>query len=177
VGRLVFDGFPRTGNSFLANSLRLAFPQYELDWGRHRIATFKTEKVITSVRNPVNSIASSIKFFNVPIDKIDDYINWYDRFLTGTLKYFDSIYAVKFEDLTTNPFNVLQGYADKFNLQNPKSITVEQVINLTKETHSEHLPKGNNNFIKEKVLESKHINNSLRLYEEITKKIEGNSSD
>jgi len=171
VGRLVFDGFPRTGNAFLANSLRIAYPQYEIDWGHHRIATFKKENLITSVRNPVDSIASWIVFCGLPLDKIDGLIDWYNRFMIGTLKYFDSIHTVKFEELINNPLQVLEEYSNKFNLDKPKEITVEEVTDLTKTTHPFNLPQGNNVLMKEKVSESKYINDSLELYKQVIEKI------
>jgi hypothetical protein len=177
VGRLIVDGFPRTGNVFLSSSLTLAYPQFKVDWGGHRIANFKKENLITSVRNPVDSIASWIIFFGLSLDKVDGLIDWYERFMVGTLKYFNNIYAVKFEDLTQDPLQILKGYSNKFNLVEPKIITADKVTSFTKKTHPLHLPRGNNNLVKEKVLESKYINNSLKTYQEVIQKIEGNPSD
>ena len=166
MGRLVWDTYPKSGSAWLARTLDLAFPKSEIVWGQHRIATLsKEQKVITSIRNPQDCVASYMVFFNHY--NPDGLLDWYSRFMQGTIESASRIFIARFEELTSNPSLVVNQYASMFSLPTPETITKNQVSNKTRETHPQHLPstitperiKAN-----EMVMESPELQKALDLF-------------
>jgi hypothetical protein len=140
VARLNWDTFPKSGSAWLARTLELAYPQHEVVWGGHRITTLRKESnVITCIRNPKDCIPSYMLFFNH--DNPERLLDWYCRFMAGTIECADRIFVTRFEQITTEPESVMLAYADRFGLEQPQPVTPAKVKAKTLETHAEHLPK------------------------------------
>lgn len=139
MGRLVWDTFPKSGSAWLGGTLRSAFPESELVWGSHRITTLKKEQqVITCIRPPQDCIPSYMIFFgdNNPSRVLD----WYCRFMQGTLESKDRIYISLFEDLTKNPYGEMVNYQKRFLLPKPLLVTKESIKEKVAKMSPQHLP-------------------------------------
>jgi len=172
--RLAFDTFPRSGTAFIRHSLELAF-EYEIVGGMHKIATFsKEQNVITAIRNPKDCIPSWIEFRKLSKELLPDYLDWYIRFLQGTLLSINKIYVVTFEKLTSAIELVMQEYANKFNLKAPKKITNNQIKQSMQLEYSEHLPRNKSNYrieLDELILKEPRFFEALNIYELVKSKI------
>jgi hypothetical protein len=129
--------------------------------------------VITSIRNPKDCIPSWIDFRKLSKELLPDYLDWYIRFLQGTLLNINKIYVVTFEKLTSTIELVMQEYADKFNLKAPKKITDDQVKQSMQMEYSEHLPRNKNNYrieLDELILKEPRLPEALKIYELIKSK-------
>ena len=139
MGRLNWDTFPKTGSSWLACSLELAYPASEIVWGGHRKTTLKKESnVITVVRNPLDSVSSAMVFFSKT--DVEGLLDWYCRFTQEIIDSKHRIFATQFEDLISEPFKVVQAYAKRFELETPKFFTQEMLMEISKKTYPHHLP-------------------------------------
>ena len=173
--RLAYDTFPRSGTAFIKHSLELAF-DYEIVGGMHKIATFsKEQNVITSIRNPKDCIPSWIEFRKLSKELLPDYLDWYIRFLQGTVLNINKIYVVTFEKLTSTIELVMKEYANRFNLKSPKSITNDQVKQSMQLEYSEHLPRNKSNYrieLDELILKEPRFFEALNIYELVKSKIQ-----
>lgn len=163
MARLTWDNFPRSGSAWLARTLDLCFPSYDIVWGGHRSSTFiDSPNCITVIRNPRQTITSYIEFFNEK--NISSVIDWYFRFINRTIEYKDYIYISLFEDLTKNPLHEMQKYSAKFGLMQPKHVVCEQISEAVSLTHPQHLPRT---FSKKREQIQKTVNNSDKLFRSI----------
>lgn len=169
MARLTFDTFPRSGTIWLETTLSLCFPDNEIKWGQHRSSTFITaENCITSVRNPRQAVSSYLSFFGE--SNVEGALRWYCRFMQRTMDYRDRIYVAKFDDLITDPMREIQQYANKFNLAKPKSITYDQIYNVVRVNHADHLPKKiSQQKLKTQILVNNciHLSKALKIYEKV----------
>jgi hypothetical protein len=125
---------------WLKATLELSFPQHLVVFGSHRITTLRKESnVITSIRSPKDCIPSYMLFFNH--DNPERLLDWYCRFMAGTIECADRIFVTRFEQVTTEPESVMLAYADRFGLEQPQPVTPAKVKAKVLETHPEHLPK------------------------------------
>ena len=174
MDRLTYDTFPRSGTAFLHQCLVHSF-DLPIIWGGHRVTTLRKESnVITSIRNPKDSVASWIEFRKLNLDSVDGLLDWYIRFANGTLETLDRVYVVKFEDLISNPMNVMEKYSDRFSLPDPKYIHKDLITQAVNETHSTNLPREINDLrsaANEIVSNSPLFFDAIKLYEQVIKKI------
>lgn len=139
MARLVWDTFPKSGSAWLAATLRTAFPESEIVWGNHRITTLKKEEnVITCIRQPQDCIPSYMIFFGH--DNPSRGLDWYCRFMQGTLESKDRIYISLFEKLIKDPYGEMLNYQTKFLLPEPSLVTKEGIKEEVTKTHPQHLP-------------------------------------
>ncbi len=139
MARLVYDTFPKSGTAWLSSTLKSAYPESEIIWGGHRITTLRKEQqVITSIRNPKDCIPSYMVFFqhNEPGPLLD----WYCRFIQGTIDSQNNIFISSFEELITDPQSIMIKYSKKFLLTEPYLVTTEEIKKKVIKTHPEHLP-------------------------------------
>jgi hypothetical protein len=140
VARLTFDGFPRTGNSWLSQCLVQAFPADEVAWGAHRAATLRYENnVIATLRAPQPAVASYMLFFGH--GEPDALLDWYCRFTTAIITYRERVFVAPFAVLTEQPQDTMRRYADRFGLGEPVPFTFEQVAKSLRVTHAGNLPR------------------------------------
>lgn len=169
MARLVFDTFPKSGTAWLAGTLKSAYPESEIIWGGHRAATLKKEEqVITAIRNPKDCIPSYMIFFqhNEPGRLLD----WYCRFMQGTIDSKDRIFISSFEELTTDPQTVMIKYSKRFLLQEPTPVTVTKIKEQVIKTHLGHLPAPltlERKRANEIVLSNPDLSAALTMYEKV----------
>jgi hypothetical protein len=166
VARLNWDTFPKSGSQWLSTTLELSYPEYKIIWGGHRINTLrKEENVITVIRNPKDCISSYLVFFQK--ENPEKALDWYCRFMQGTIEFSERIFITKFEKITTQPKLVMTEYAKKFNLSNPKNVTLKNIKTKVMKTHPEHLPQPINTTrlkANEIVLNSPLLSTALEFY-------------
>jgi hypothetical protein len=172
MDRLTYDTFPRSGTAFLHQCLAHSF-DLPIVWGGHRITTFRKEpNVITSIRNPKDSVASWIEFRQLNLDSVDGLLDWYIRFANGTLETLDRIYVVKFEDLISNPMDVMEKYATRFLLPSPRYIHKDLIVQAVNKTHSTNLPREINNIrsaANEAVASNNLLLQATEIYQQVIK--------
>ena len=113
---IMLDSAPRSANRWLNAAVQQAFPQAFQRWGylhQHNANTYenaigKFDVVATTVRNPLDSLASNLIAFNV-IEKADIVreIQATTNILKAILANKANITIFKFEDVTTDTTNVL----------------------------------------------------------------------
>ena len=111
---LVSTGFPRSGNHFLNNLLRMSFPGKIKNEVTHNIETLETPGCIVPVRNPYQSIPSWSKFCNEP--DIDGISRWYLRFNKKILDNINNLFVIDFNQLVENPLEIVDKVSNKYNL-------------------------------------------------------------
>jgi hypothetical protein len=168
LGRLVWDTFPKSGSAWLARTVELAYPNHEVVWGGHRIATLRREtNVITCIRDPRDAVASYLIFFQH--DDPERLLDWYCRFMVGTIENAHRIFVTDFNSITVKPESVMRAYASRFDLSEPQPVTLATIEAKVKETHAAHLPKpltAERIEANQRVLDSPSLPAALDLYEQ-----------
>jgi hypothetical protein len=118
--KILHDSFPRSGNHFLEECLKMAFTNAEITWGFHKVHLLNNKDydgIITSVRDPINCISSYMVLTN-NFDKeyAKKVILWYKRFISETIKIKNNIYVCNFYDLIEYPEIIIKNFAKKYNI-------------------------------------------------------------
>ena len=113
---IMLDSAPRSANRWFNAAVRQAFPQAFQRWGylhQHNADTYKNsagffEVLATTVRNPLDSLASNLVTFNVvDDDHILREIQATSKILQAILENKTNVKIFKFEDVTDNIESVL----------------------------------------------------------------------
>jgi hypothetical protein len=113
---IMLDSAPRSANRWFNAAVHQAFPQAFQRWGylhQHNAKTYenaigKFDVVATTVRNPLDSLASNIVAFNVTDESdIVKEIQATTNILKAIFANKSNITVFKFEDVTTDTANVL----------------------------------------------------------------------
>lgn len=135
---ILFDAPTRSANIWVSSVINQAFPTAFQRWGcfqQHNpesfeIATEKFDAIVTTVRTPLDSIASSIVAFNAKTDdEILGEITATFNFLTSINQNKNNIFVFKFEDVTTDPTLAIAQIAEKLNVE-AKSYKPDDIANL-----------------------------------------------
>jgi hypothetical protein len=165
--RLTFDSFPRCANRFTQTCLELAFPQYKVRWLFHRGTFFDKSNVLTVIRNPKQCVASCLE--SEPNDDPERLLDWYCRFMVGTIDNSHRIFVTDFDLITVKPESVMRAYANQFDLPEPQPVTLAIIEAKVKETHAAHLPKpltAERIRANQRVLDSPSLLAALDLYKQ-----------
>ncbi len=122
MGTLNYDTFPRSGTHTLGLILDLAFPNYKKFWGQHNPKTLNNDNAITVVRHYKDAISSLCCLdTKLNIQKtIDTYCYFYE-----TISQFN-VYYCSLVDLSAEPNKVMFNYAQKYNLDKPSFVNVQE---------------------------------------------------
>jgi len=130
---IMIDAAPRSANRWLGTVLNKAFPSAFMRWGYqypHNPKTFEVSKdnfdvIATIIRNPIDSIASSIVFNGLNTN--DDILKRIDiliEFLNKTELNRESIDIFSFEDVTNNTESIIEYVGIKLNIT-PINVDIE----------------------------------------------------
>jgi hypothetical protein len=106
-------GYPRSGNTYLNHYVSLAYGDGEFrgNWHTEDKVKNSTDKVMVSIRNPLDCIASwanyQLSLFNFDLtevteDSVEDDINYYLRFMQAVLDNKDNCVIFDFNEFTTD---------------------------------------------------------------------------
>ena len=101
-------------------------------------------------------------------DNPERLLEWYCRFMVGTIECAERIFVTDFEQITTEPESVMKAYATRFGLTEPESVTPATIKAKVLETHPAHLPKpltAQRFEANQRVLLSPSLPAALELYE------------
>jgi hypothetical protein len=134
---IMLDSVPRSGIRWFAYLINESFPDSFKRWGYkypHNPETFSKSKnkfdlLATVIRNPIDSLASSILFFNLDTeDKIVNSINRLISMLEQIKENKDFVDIFSFEDVINNPQELINLIGIKINLT-PSSINILEIKN------------------------------------------------
>ena len=174
---LLINSFPKTGNQILENAFKKMYPSVDVVKSKGTVGDFSLNsndvKVITSLRNPQDSISiamSEKKAFLNEIDTVEEFTAYYLRFYTGVLENKDDIlildYDVFFEDFS----NVDEKIKEAFGLDSEVTLTFEELHNeaVNDEKNTNSLPTDSDlNYFKQQVLSDSKYTECLSLYNQI----------
>jgi hypothetical protein len=106
-------GYPRSGNTYLNHYVSMAYGDGEFrgNWHTEDKVINSTDKVMVSIRNPLDCIASwanyQLSLFNFDLtevteDSVEDDINYYLRFMQAVLDNKDNCVIFDFDEFTTD---------------------------------------------------------------------------
>lgn len=122
---IMFDSVMRSGNNWTMAVINQAFPQAFQRWGymhHHNFESFSKgldnfDATVTVVRNPMDSLASSIVAFNLDTDeKIKDRIFEDKKMFIAAKNNKTNLLIFKFEDAINNPQQVTNAIGGVLNL-------------------------------------------------------------
>lgn len=137
MARILAEGFPRSGNSYLYKLLLQSFPSHDVVQFTHSAQKINADTLIV-VRNPTDSIASFMNTFNEK-DKTKAE-QWWVRFYNTALERTSLSNWILFNTLTSSPEKVINQVADLFNISSTKS-------DLSKLTHNSSINPYSNQVI------------------------------
>ena len=155
--RLYFDGYPRSGNTYVAGLMKFIFPDAIQSSHLHAIAPLKIAlknkvPVLIIFRDPENSVASNHfrktdgKQINMKLlnEQLLEYIDYYKFVLHNKKK----IQIINFEQVIGNPANFLNG--------------INKIVGFTEnETITEQNVASYDSFMKDREKQKKAVNGSL----------------
>jgi hypothetical protein len=111
--RYIVCGYPRSGNTYLNHYVSMAYGDGEFkgNWHTEDKVINSTDKVLVSVRNPLDCIASwanyQLSLFNFDLtevteDSVENDINYYLRFMQAVLDNKDKVVLLDFDRFTTD---------------------------------------------------------------------------
>jgi hypothetical protein len=105
---LCIEGYQRSGNSFVKNIIKQAFPHEKV--GAMKVALRMEKNLVVILREPSNAISSSIlkslsngKSEEVALKALDEYINFYSFVLQNNSK----IKVFEFQKITDEPLELI----------------------------------------------------------------------
>lgn len=115
---ILFDSAPRSANLWSIMLLNQSFPDAYQRWGypvQHSPESFKEKTndfdvVMTTLRNPIDALASEIVSFKIDIDnneEITKIVKQHTNILQSILDNKDNVVIFSFEDITQYPENVI----------------------------------------------------------------------
>lgn len=149
------DGYFRTGSNFLRNSLQLAYPEAtvtsEDPVPHYGIGLVKDLTVYSgiaiSVRDPLQTLSSVFSFFRAQNDASQKlyHIKALKGYLTDLQVNKDSVFVVKFGDMTTDINLTINSFAQKFpELGTPTLIDVNDINQSVIDSGAIHAVSGYN---------------------------------
>jgi hypothetical protein len=158
---ILFDSAPRSANLWSIALLNQAFPNAYQRWGypvQHSLESFKEktnnfDAVITTLRNPIDALASEIVSFKIDIndnEKIIKIIKLHTNILQSILDNKNNIIIFSFEGITQHPEDVIKIIESILNI-NSEPFNEEELLksisNFTSIDNKHHLPIENNDKI------------------------------
>jgi len=147
MDRIVLEGFPRSGNAFLSQLIKLAFPKNEIIMFQHKMENLDKKNCIVPIRNPYESIPSWVEFSPNKPD-FESVAKWYIRFYNKVLENIDNLVIVDFVELTTDTSKTLNKISDVYKInaepvdisklnknENLKLYSSKQITKYTKEAY------------------------------------------
>jgi hypothetical protein len=124
---LITSAFPRSGSTYLNQALQLLYyPSEEVNKNKHTaIAIEKSEKIMVSFRNPLDSIASWHKYPSHGLLEAD--IQYYLRFYSYVLNNLDKIVLMDFDLFTQDLEYIKSKVLDNFGISTNEVVTDAQV--------------------------------------------------
>lgn len=122
---IMFDSVVRSGNNWTMAVINQAFPQAFQRWGYLRYHNFESfskgldnfDTTVTVVRNPVDSLASSIVAFKLDTDEQIEHRIFEDKkMLIAAKNSKNNLLIFKFEDAISNPQNITNAIGKVLNL-------------------------------------------------------------
>lgn len=150
---LVVDGFPRSGNVYLSYLTAFAFEGEDIDQKLgfkqlHNIKTLtdgseKFDLVVVPVRNPIDSIKSTIKMFEYDANDVNSIF----KLVSENLVWFqtlrenkNNLLIIDFNTLTENPQIVVNKIAERINVI-PNTFSPQDVLDrINSDNLDIHLP-------------------------------------
>ena len=150
---LVVDGFPRSGNVYLSYLTAFAFEGKDIDQKLgfkqlHNIKTLtdgseKFDLVVVPVRNPIDSIKSTIKMFEYDANDVNSIF----KLVSENLVWFqtlrenkNNLLIIDFNTLTENPQIVVNKIAERINVI-PNTFSPQDVLDrINSDNLDIHLP-------------------------------------
>jgi len=150
---LVIDGFPRSGNVYLSYLTAFAFEGNDIDQklGFKQLHNLKTltegpskfDLVIVPIRNPIDSIKSTIKMFEYDPNDFDSIFKLVSEnlvWLQTVRENKDNLLIIDFNTLTQNPEIVINKISEHINVI-PKIFDPQDVIDrINSDNLNIHLP-------------------------------------
>jgi len=135
MGRILIDGFPRSGNTFFYELLSTCFSDIDIPQFRHSVKTFSPDTYVM-LRDPQYSISSFMSTF-----KHDDAASaesWWIRYYSTALE--NKVKFILFDDLIKDPISVVDKISKDLNLpykiKDIKFLNKNKSKNPYKITHS-----------------------------------------
>lgn len=139
---LYFDGYPRSGNTFLAKILKTNFPNIKTVHHLHKVAPIKIALKLSLpslilIRNPSECISSNyLKHFSltkkipnsVDISLLKKMVDDYIRYYSYVKKVEEQVYIIQFRKLINDTELITKSIRDYLRIQ----ISDKEVENLTK---------------------------------------------
>ena len=161
VARLTPIGYPRTGTRTLEATLQSSFPELQVDYAQHRMTPMtQCPNVICIFREPLECISSWMttdlreeadppRYWSAG-ERLEFYIRFANKAIAS------NIFCTTLKQLRAHPNRTMFEYSQKYTLQNPKWIRMENIEEFVKTNYPLHYP-------------HKHTYNKTRFYEEIEK--------
>lgn len=126
-----FAGFPRSGNTYLANLMAHCFPDLTFTHHHHNVGTIKIAlsknlKTLVIIRDPLDSVGSLLAYQSGDLDTtptqghvrrlMDDYYRYF-RYLNDKK---DDLYFISFKNMISDKKSTIEGIAEKLGLQDFK---------------------------------------------------------
>ena len=111
---IISTGFPRSGNHFLNNLLRMSFPGKIKNEVTHKIETLEIPNCIVPVRTPYESVPSWSTFCNEK--DLEGIARWYLRFNKKILKNIDNLIVIDFVKLINEPISIVNDISHSLDL-------------------------------------------------------------
>ena len=152
---ILVDSAPRSANQFFNEVLAQAFPQAFHRWGylqQHNSNSFvkgigKFDVVATIVRNPIDSVASSILAFNLTTDEsIVEQLEETLKMLTATKDNKANIFVFDFNSITADPTVAVAEIATRLGVtaEPYDADTITELLRMAEITSTYSLPIDNN---------------------------------
>jgi len=140
---VIFDAPPRCANIWTISLINQAFPDIFQRWGypiphsplSFTVVTHKFDAIVTTVRNPIDSLASQIVMFKTNVAnnrEVNNLIQKQIDMLQSTLDNKNNVTIFTFETATQNPEKVISVLSNMLNLE-PQPFDRETVFNSLNE--------------------------------------------
>lgn len=128
MGRILIDGFPRSGNTFFYELLSASFLNIDIPQFRHSVKTFSPETYVL-LRDPQYSISSFMSTFRHDDAKSAE--DWWVRYYNTAVE--NNVKFILFEDLTKDTTEVL----DRISRETGLPYITAELYNLNKNESKE----------------------------------------
>jgi hypothetical protein len=146
--------YPRSGNTYLNHYVSMAYGDGEFkgNWHTEDKVINSTDKVLVSVRTPLDCIASwanyQLSLFNFDLtevteDSVEDDINYYLRFMQAVLDNKDNVVIFDFDEFTTD-LSYVDNLISEIGLTKVASVSDEDVrASMVENQRQRNLPEDN----------------------------------
>lgn len=168
---LITSGFPRSGSTYLNQSLNLLYyPDQEVNWNRHTVAAIeKANRIMVTFRNPADSIASWQKY---PSNgHLEEDIRFYIRFYSAVLGSLNKIVLMDFDYFTKDIDYIKDKVFKNFGIETNRYATDSQVREAMLANGKDiNLPRNNKEelaLVKEQLQNTAGFDKCLELYAQL----------